>query len=118
MEVAFWYFQPGTPIRGAPLSMSVTSSSNSSLEWPIDRLASAAQFAACDTDSDGFVNGNDVKHVLLGSGTSAATLCCFSYVKDAECLNLGLPQTELAHVWALCDVNRTGRLNQEQFALM
>lgn len=88
---------PGTPIRGAPLSMSVTSSSNSSLEWPIDRLASAAQFAACDTDSDGFVNGNDVKHVLLGSG---------------------LPQTELAHVWALCDVNRTGRLNQEQFALI
>ncbi|KAK6058359.1 EF hand, partial [Cooperia oncophora] len=90
---------PATPIRGmgGPLSMSVGSSSNSSLEWPVDRLASAAQFAACDTDSDGLVNGNDVKHVLLGSG---------------------LPQQELAHIWALCDINRTGKLNQEQFALI
>ncbi|KIH59001.1 EF hand [Ancylostoma duodenale] len=90
---------PATPVRGmaAPLSMSVASSSNSSLEWPVDRFASAAQFAACDTDSDGFVNGNDVKHVLLGSG---------------------LPQAELAQVWALSDINQTGRLNQEQFALI
>ncbi|XGW09567.1 hypothetical protein V3C99_011671 [Haemonchus contortus] len=90
---------PATPIRGmgGQLSMSVGSSSNSSLEWPVDRLASAAQFAACDTDSDGFVNGNDVKHVLLGSG---------------------LPQQALAHIWALCDINRTGKLNQEQFALI
>ncbi|VDL77075.1 unnamed protein product [Nippostrongylus brasiliensis] len=90
---------PATPIRSgvAPLSMSVASSSNSSLEWPVDRLASAAQFAACDSDSDGLVNGNDVKHVLLGSG---------------------LPQMELAHIWALCDINRTGKLNQEQFALI
>ncbi|KAK6030707.1 EF hand [Ostertagia ostertagi] len=90
---------PATPVRGmgGPLSMSVGSSSNSSLEWPVDRLASAAQFAACDTDSDGLVNGNDVKHVLLGSG---------------------LPQQALAHIWALCDINRTGKLNQEQFALI
>ncbi|EYC34409.1 hypothetical protein Y032_0001g40 [Ancylostoma ceylanicum] len=90
---------PATPVRGmaAPMSMSVASSSNSSLEWPVDRFASAAQFAACDTDSDGFVNGNDVKHVLLGSG---------------------LPQAELAQVWALSDINQTGRLNQEQFALI
>ncbi|ETN75410.1 EF hand [Necator americanus] len=90
---------PATPVRGmaAPLSTSVASSSNSSLEWPVDRFASAAQFAACDTDSDGFVNGNDVKHVLLSSG---------------------LPQAELAQVWALSDVNQTGRLNQEQFALI
>uniref|UniRef100_A0A158PBE0 EH domain-containing protein n=1 Tax=Angiostrongylus cantonensis TaxID=6313 RepID=A0A158PBE0_ANGCA len=78
---------------GAPLS----TSSNTSLEWPVDRLSSAGQFAACDTDSDGYVNGNDVKHVLLGSG---------------------LPQTELAQIWALCDINRTGKLNQEQFALI
>ncbi|KAE9418393.1 hypothetical protein Angca_004166 [Angiostrongylus cantonensis] len=86
---------PATPVRGmgAPLS----TSSNTSLEWPVDRLSSAGQFAACDTDSDGYVNGNDVKHVLLGSG---------------------LPQTELAQIWALCDINRTGKLNQEQFALI
>lgn len=87
---------PATPVRGGPLSLSVASSSNSSLEWPVDRLASAAQFAACDTDSDGFVSGTDVKHVLLGSG---------------------LPQATLAHIWALTDINRTGKLNQEQFAL-
>ncbi|VDK47026.1 unnamed protein product [Cylicostephanus goldi] len=90
---------PATPVRGmiAPMSMSVASSSNCSLEWPVDRLSSAAQFAACDTDSDGFVSGNDVKHVLLNSG---------------------LPQSELAQVWALSDINQTGRLNQEQFALI
>ncbi|KAK5964436.1 hypothetical protein GCK32_009938, partial [Trichostrongylus colubriformis] len=41
---------PATPIRGmgGQLSASVASSSNSSLEWPVDRLTSAAQFAACD----------------------------------------------------------------------
>uniref|UniRef100_A0A0R3PN05 Epidermal growth factor receptor substrate 15-like 1 n=1 Tax=Angiostrongylus costaricensis TaxID=334426 RepID=A0A0R3PN05_ANGCS len=79
---------PATPVRGmgAPLS----TSSNTSLEWPVDRLSSVGQFAACDTDSDGYVNGNDVKHVLLGS----------------------------AQIWALCDINRTGKLNQEQFALI
>ncbi|KHJ91425.1 EF hand, partial [Oesophagostomum dentatum] len=89
---------PATPVRGmAAMTMSAASSSNSSLEWPVDRFASAAQFAACDTDSDGFVSGNDVKHVLLASG---------------------LPQAELAQVWALSDINQTGRLNQEQFALI
>ncbi|KAJ1358624.1 hypothetical protein KIN20_017100 [Parelaphostrongylus tenuis] len=90
---------PATPVRGigGPLSSSVACSSNTSLEWPVDRLSSAGQFAACDTDCDGYVNGNDVKHVLLGSG---------------------LPQAELAQIWALCDINRTGKLNQEQFALI
>uniref|UniRef100_A0A1I7XIH8 Epidermal growth factor receptor substrate 15-like 1 n=1 Tax=Heterorhabditis bacteriophora TaxID=37862 RepID=A0A1I7XIH8_HETBA len=54
--------QPGTPVR------SVSCSTPSSEEWFVDRLASASQFAACDTDSDGLVSGNDVKEVLLATG--------------------------------------------------
>ncbi|PIO60237.1 hypothetical protein TELCIR_18271, partial [Teladorsagia circumcincta] len=41
--------------------------------------------------------------------------CCASNAND---FLPGLPQQALAHIWALCDINRTGKLNQEQFALI
>lgn len=53
-------------------------------------------FKNADLDGDGFVNGIEIKDVFLQSG---------------------LPQPVLAHIWALCDMKQTGRLNCEQFAL-
>ncbi|XP_022237554.1 epidermal growth factor receptor substrate 15-like 1 isoform X2 [Limulus polyphemus] len=53
-------------------------------------------FRSLDQDRDGFVLGGDVKGVFLQSG---------------------LPQILLAHVWNLCDINCSGKLNSEQFAL-
>ena len=32
-------------------------------------------------------------------------------------LRKGAPMNVLAHIWALCDINATGMLNEEQYAL-
>lgn len=53
-------------------------------------------FVRLDTDMDGYVAGPDCKHTFLQTG---------------------VPQKILAHIWELCDVRQTGRLNSEQFAL-
>ncbi|KAF4519084.1 hypothetical protein B566_EDAN001676 [Ephemera danica] len=55
-----------------------------------------ARFALADKDRDGFVSGAEIKDIFLQSG---------------------LPQQILAHIWALCDAQQTGKLNLEQFAL-
>ncbi len=49
-----------------------------------------------DKDFDGFVNGGDVRNLFVQSG---------------------LAQNYLAHIWGLVDLNKTGKLNLEQFAL-
>lgn len=54
-------------------------------------------FNQIDTDKDGFVTGSELKDVLIKTGLS---------------------QMILANIWALCDVNTTGKINSEQFALM
>lgn len=53
-------------------------------------------FTQADKDLDGFVSGLEVKDIFMQSN---------------------LNQKILAHVWNLCDIARSGKLNREQFAL-
>ncbi|XP_044738166.1 epidermal growth factor receptor substrate 15-like 1 isoform X3 [Chrysoperla carnea] len=61
-----------------------------------DKTKYDAMFLKADVDQDGYVNGFEIKDVFLQSG---------------------VPQPILAHIWALCDIKQTGKLNNEQFAL-
>ncbi|XP_030763362.1 epidermal growth factor receptor substrate 15-like 1 isoform X3 [Sitophilus oryzae] len=63
---------------------------------PEEKAKSDALFLKSDVDKDGFVSGGEIKDVFLRSG---------------------VPQQVLAHIWALCDIKQTGKLNNEQFAL-
>jgi epidermal growth factor receptor substrate 15 len=62
----------------------------------MERLKYQEIFQDCDLDKDGLVSGVEIKDVFLKSG---------------------LQQNLLAHIWALCDTNQSGKLNFEQFAL-
>ncbi|CAF2404088.1 unnamed protein product [Rotaria sp. Silwood2] len=53
-------------------------------------------FQQLDLDKDGFLAGGDVFQTFLASG---------------------LPNFVLSHIWNLCDIGQTGKLNAEQFAL-
>ncbi|CAF0806425.1 unnamed protein product [Didymodactylos carnosus] len=53
-------------------------------------------FQSLDTDKDGFIIGTDVFQTFLASG---------------------LPNFVLSHIWNICDIGQTGKLNSEQFAL-
>ncbi|XP_076257907.1 epidermal growth factor receptor pathway substrate 15 isoform X2 [Rhynchophorus ferrugineus] len=61
-----------------------------------EKSKSDALFIKSDVDKDGFVSGGEIKDVFLRSG---------------------VPQQILAHIWSLCDIKQTGKLNNEQFAL-
>lgn len=68
-------------------------------EWvltTIEKLKYQEIFEKSDLDMDGLVSGLEIRDVFLKSG---------------------LPQNMLAHIWALCDTDQTGKLNSEQFAL-
>ncbi|KAL7305666.1 hypothetical protein TKK_0001924 [Trichogramma kaykai] len=68
-------------------------------DWIIsaeEQRAANELFSKADRDMDGFVSGAEIKDVFLQSG---------------------LPQTVLAHIWGLCDMSQSGKLNKEQFAL-
>lgn len=68
-------------------------------EWvltTIEKLKYQEIFEKSDLDKDGLVSGVEIKDIFLKSG---------------------LPQNMLAHIWALCDTDQTGKLNNEQFAL-
>ncbi|CAF4876681.1 unnamed protein product [Pieris macdunnoughi] len=73
------------------------SSTPASSQWisSSDRVKYDTQFTSLDTDRDGFVSGAEIRHVLLETG---------------------LPQTTLAHIWALCDTSSSGKLSRAQFA--
>lgn len=62
----------------------------------IEKLKYQEVFEKSDLDKDGLVSGMEIKDIFLKSG---------------------LPQNMLAHIWALCDTDQTGKLNNEQFAL-
>ncbi|XP_044004966.1 epidermal growth factor receptor substrate 15-like 1 isoform X2 [Aphidius gifuensis] len=69
------------------------------LNWvvlPDDQAAADKLFLKADMDMDGFVSGHEIKDIFLQSG---------------------LAQTVLAHIWGLCDIGQSGKLNKEQFAL-
>ena len=53
-------------------------------------------FITSDKDHDGLVSGLEIKDVFIKSG---------------------LPQGTLAHIWALCDSNQSGKLKLEEFGL-
>lgn len=61
-----------------------------------DKAKYDEMFHALDKDCDGFVTGPDIKDTLLQTGVS---------------------QPVLAHIWNLCDIKQSGKLNSEQFAL-
>jgi epidermal growth factor receptor substrate 15 len=68
-------------------------------EWvltTIEKLKYQEIFEKSDLDKDGLVSGLEIKDIFLKSN---------------------LPQNMLAHIWALCDTDQTGKLNNEQFAL-
>ncbi|KAJ8911718.1 hypothetical protein NQ315_013180 [Exocentrus adspersus] len=69
------------------------------ISWVVttdEKAKSDALFIKSDIDKDGFVSGQEIKDVFLQSG---------------------VPQPVLAHIWALCDIKQSGKLNNEQFAL-
>ncbi|KAM7345611.1 epidermal growth factor receptor pathway substrate 15 isoform 2-T6 [Cochliomyia hominivorax] len=83
---------PLIPI-GAPPSVTANA------DWvvtPEDLKRFEVMFRDADRDKDGLVSGLEVKNVFLQSG---------------------VPQKMLAHIWALCDTNQSGKLTLEQFAL-
>ncbi|XP_012215590.1 epidermal growth factor receptor substrate 15-like 1 isoform X2 [Linepithema humile] len=68
-------------------------------QWVVsadDQIAAEKLFLQADLDRDGFVSGVEIKDVFLQSG---------------------LPHHVLAHIWGLCDIFQSGKLNKEQFAL-
>lgn len=92
--------RPPQPIAAVPLIPAIPSSvSVAKGEWvltTVEKLKYHEVFEKSDLDRDGFVSGPEIKDVFLKSG---------------------LPQNMLAHIWALCDTNQSGKLNSEQFAL-
>jgi epidermal growth factor receptor substrate 15 len=62
----------------------------------MEKLKYQEVFEKSDMDRDGLVSGMEIKDVFLKSG---------------------LPQNLLAHIWALCDTDQSGKLSTEQFAL-
>ena len=72
---------------------------NETKPWVVtfeEKSLSDVMFHQIDTDKDGFVTGVECKEVFLNSGLS---------------------QIILANIWRLCDINSSGKLNCEQFAL-
>ncbi|KAL0114962.1 hypothetical protein PUN28_010493 [Cardiocondyla obscurior] len=68
-------------------------------QWVVsaeDQIAAEKLFLQADLDRDGFVSGVEIKDVFLQSG---------------------LPHAVLAHIWSLCDICQSGKLNKEQFAI-
>ncbi|XP_029105141.1 epidermal growth factor receptor substrate 15-like 1 [Scleropages formosus] len=69
------------------------------VSWVIpaaDRSRYDDLFLQTDTDLDGLVSGTQVKEIFMRSG---------------------LPQSLLAHIWALSDTRQVGQLTKEQFSL-
>ncbi|XP_071650415.1 uncharacterized protein Eps-15 isoform X1 [Temnothorax longispinosus] len=71
----------------------------SAQQWVVsaeDQVAAEKLFLQADMDRDGFVSGTEIKDVFLQSG---------------------LKHPVLAHIWSLCDICQSGKLNKEQFAI-
>ncbi|XP_025111006.1 epidermal growth factor receptor substrate 15-like 1 isoform X1 [Pomacea canaliculata] len=69
------------------------------LPWVVtsaEKINADTVFRQLDTDQDGMVTGAEIRETLAHSG---------------------LPTGVLAHIWTLCDIQGTGKLNAEQFAL-
>ncbi|XP_032791226.1 epidermal growth factor receptor substrate 15-like 1 isoform X1 [Daphnia magna] len=87
------------PAVSSPENLKEVASNGPSVAWVVsdaDKTKYGALFLQADMDRDGYVSGLEIKDVFLQSH---------------------LPQPVLAHIWGLCDVGQTGKLNNEQFAL-
>ncbi|XP_048582344.1 epidermal growth factor receptor substrate 15-like 1 isoform X2 [Nematostella vectensis] len=82
-----------SPVSGMK---NITSDTQSWVVPAADKLKYDSIFKTTDKDTDGLVSGEEVKNVFIQSG---------------------LAQPVLAHIWGLCDLTNSGRLNAEQFAL-
>ncbi|XP_018367517.1 PREDICTED: epidermal growth factor receptor substrate 15-like 1 isoform X3 [Trachymyrmex cornetzi] len=98
---------PSSQTQAPPLSNTTTIKSLTGLDavktsaqhWVVsaeDQIAAEKLFLQADMDRDGFVSGLEIKDVFLQSG---------------------LPHSVLAHIWSLCDICQSGKLNKEQFAI-
>ncbi|XP_076169879.1 epidermal growth factor receptor pathway substrate 15 isoform X2 [Ptiloglossa arizonensis] len=90
---------PPLPNVSAVKRMASLEISKTNVQWvvtPEEQIAADKLFLQADLDMDGYVSGIEIKDVFLQSG---------------------LPQTELALIWSLCDTCQSGKLNKEQFAL-
>uniref|UniRef100_A0A1I7Y953 Epidermal growth factor receptor substrate 15-like 1 n=1 Tax=Steinernema glaseri TaxID=37863 RepID=A0A1I7Y953_9BILA len=93
----------GTAMQGMNAShsqSSVASGSRSSSvtgDWPLNPLLYKAQFDSCDTDHDGLTSGMDLRDFLLSTGVA---------------------QSDLAQIWELADIKKSGTMNLEQFTLL
>lgn len=89
----------GSSHMNAPSALALPTIANEIKPWVVsieEKSKSDITFEQIDTDKDGFVNGLECKDVFLQTGLS---------------------QNILAQIWALCDINTSGKLNCEQFAL-
>jgi epidermal growth factor receptor substrate 15 len=85
------------PIPAIPMMTSTSSIGKG--DWvlsTVEKLKYHELFEKSDLDKDGLVSGGEIKDVFLKSG---------------------LPTNMLAHIWALCDTDQSGKLTSEQFAL-
>ncbi|XP_015433947.1 PREDICTED: epidermal growth factor receptor substrate 15-like 1 isoform X2 [Dufourea novaeangliae] len=90
---------PPLPNVSAVQSMAGLDMAKTSVQWVVsaeEQIAAEKMFLQSDLDMDGFVSGIEIKDVFLQSG---------------------LPQTDLAIIWNLCDICQSGKFNREQFAL-
>ncbi|XP_076287151.1 epidermal growth factor receptor pathway substrate 15 isoform X2 [Lasioglossum baleicum] len=90
---------PCLPNVSAVKNMAGLDLAKTSVQWVVsaeEQIAAGKLFLQADLDMDGYVSGLEIKDVFLQSG---------------------LPQTDLAVIWSLCDICQNGKLNQEQFAL-
>ncbi|CAB3411152.1 unnamed protein product [Caenorhabditis bovis] len=90
-----------TPVTGSQMPVSGSMHSINSMpasgEWPVNTGLYAAKFIQSDANSDGFVDGTDVRQEFLATGVAPAVL---------------------GRIWALVDIGKTGMLNLEQYSLM
>jgi epidermal growth factor receptor substrate 15 len=93
-------YMVSTNLNGTHSGINSTFSiTNETKPWVVtfeEKSQSDVMFHQIDTDKDGLVTGVECKDVLLNSGLSHIIL---------------------ANIWRLCDINSSGKLNCEQFAL-
>ncbi|XP_036142017.1 epidermal growth factor receptor substrate 15-like 1 isoform X2 [Monomorium pharaonis] len=90
---------PPLPNMAGVKSLTGLDAVKTSTQWVVsteDQIAAEKLFLQADLDRDGFVSGVEIKDVFLQSK---------------------LPHHVLAHIWSLCDICQSGKLNKEQFAI-
>ncbi|XP_055636494.1 epidermal growth factor receptor substrate 15-like 1 isoform X2 [Toxorhynchites rutilus septentrionalis] len=87
---------PAPLIPLIPTGVDATVTSNAWVVTTLERCRYEEIFNKSDMDRDGLVSGHEIKEVFIQSG---------------------LPQNVLAHIWALCDSNQSGKLRLEEFCL-